>query len=41
MAVVWAKTIVLGLAVCSCYGHGYAQRQQDLPQPPVPPILSP
>ena len=40
MAGVWARIIVLGLAVCSCYDHGHAQ-QQDLAQPPVLPTLSP
>ena len=39
MAGVWAKIIVLGLAVCSCYGYGHAQEQE--PQPPVLPTLSP
>jgi len=40
MAGVWARIVVVGLAGCSCYGLGQAQ-QQDLPQPPLLPTLSP
>jgi tetratricopeptide (TPR) repeat protein len=41
MAAIWAKIVVLGLAVCACSGQVSAQQPQDSPPPAVLPTLSP